>query len=156
MVKKTIIILSLGALAIAAFMFSPHAANAPQQPHAELMRVNGVSVSVEVARTSRDQALGLSGRESLGREAGMLFVYDDAAIRNFWMKGMRFPLDVIWIADNVVVGTQEHIPFASGDGSMVRFQSSKPADMVLEVHAGWVAEHGIQPGNTAVLDIYSD
>ncbi|MDZ4221625.1 MAG: DUF192 domain-containing protein, partial [Patescibacteria group bacterium] len=92
-------------------MLRPHTANAPEQPPAARMRVGEAMVSVEVVRTSRDQSLGLSNRESLPQNAGMLFVYDDALVRDFWMRGMRFPLDVIWIAEGVVVGTQEHIPF---------------------------------------------
>jgi len=114
--------------------------------------IRGSRITAEVADTRASQVQGLSGRSLLPQDRGMLFVYPDKKNRNFWMKGMRFPLDVVWIADRVVVGIQENIPHESEDGSTVRFQSNAPVDMVLEVNAGWVAEHGVKRGDRAMLD----
>ncbi|MBI1961294.1 MAG: DUF192 domain-containing protein [Parcubacteria group bacterium] len=116
------------------------------------LSIGGSSLVVEVAGTLASQVRGLSHRDSLESGRGMLFTYPDNRVRSFWMKGMRFPLDVVWIADGVVVGMQENVPYESEDGEVVRFQSNTPAGMALEVNAGWIAEHGVQVGDSAILD----
>src|SRR3989344_3544600 len=58
-----------------------------------ILRIGENKFSVEIVDTVIAQALGLSGRPSLPENQGMLFVFDGLAIRNFWMAGMRFPLD---------------------------------------------------------------
>ncbi len=122
------------------------------EPEVAYVTIRGSRLTVEVADTRASQAQGLSVRDSLPQDRGMLFVFPEKAPRSFWMKGMRFPLDVLWIADGAVVGMQENIPYASEDGSTVRFQSNAPADMALEVNSGWVAAHGIRIGDSAMLD----
>ncbi|MCZ7625774.1 MAG: DUF192 domain-containing protein [Candidatus Methylomirabilis sp.] len=58
-----------------------------------------VTITVEVARTRREQAKGLAGRSSLPKGEGMLFPFDAAEHRTFWMKGMLIPLDIVWIRE---------------------------------------------------------
>lgn len=107
-------------------------------------------MSVAIADTDALKQRGLSGQENLAPEAGMLFVYSNQDIRYFWMKGMKFPLDVIWIAGDKVIGLQENIPFQASDGDVVRFQSKAPADMVLEVSAGWIERNSVKVGDAVV------
>ena len=52
---------------------------------------------LEVADDPDERAVGLMGRESLGRDGGMLFVYANDQVLSFWMKGTRIPLDIIFI-----------------------------------------------------------
>ncbi|MEK7125683.1 MAG: DUF192 domain-containing protein [Patescibacteria group bacterium] len=110
------------------------------------IKIGNAGISVEIAESFRAQERGLSGRQSLG-QSGMLFVYKDKAIRYFWMPDMNFALDALWIANGTVVGWQENIPFKAADGSIPRFQSNVPVDMVLEVNAGWIGKHGIKVGD---------
>lgn len=104
-------------------------------------------LTVEVADTRRAQAHGLSDRDSLEEGRGMLFRFSDAAVRNFWMKDMLFPLDAIWVRDAVVVGFEEHIPISLEGTDVVRFSSVVPADTVIEVPSGWIARHGVHIGD---------
>ncbi|MBI2050444.1 MAG: DUF192 domain-containing protein [Parcubacteria group bacterium] len=154
MVAKT---LTFTLIAIALAAMAALAANRYMRDPSALLemsslRVGRATVSVEIADTRPSQVQGLSGRSSLPPGRGMLFVYGDARPRNFWMKDMRFPLDAIWIAGRTVIGIQENIPYQSEDGSIARFQSHKPADMVLEVNAGWVAGNGVKTGDVVELD----
>ncbi|MBI4122641.1 MAG: DUF192 domain-containing protein [Parcubacteria group bacterium] len=112
----------------------------------QLIRIGETQLTAYVADTPVLQAKGLGGRESLEPDFGMLFPYAEPAVRNFWMKDMRFPLDVIWIAGGAVAGFTEDIPVWSGEGDYSRFSSFVPADAALEVNAGWVREHGITLG----------
>lgn len=52
---------------------------------------------LEVATTSQAQEIGLGGRMVMDKDRGMLFSYSDEDQRCFWMKDMRFPLDIIWV-----------------------------------------------------------
>ncbi len=60
--------------------------------------IDGAAISVELALTDSEWALGLGGRESLAQDAGMLFVFSQADFHGIWMRGMRFPIDIVWLA----------------------------------------------------------
>jgi uncharacterized membrane protein (UPF0127 family) len=122
-----------------------------QQPalEAATMTVGGVPLAVEVARTPREQQRGLGYRDGLAAGAGMLFVYDEAAERSFWMRGMRFCLDIVWIADDRVVGATEAIcpaPAGTPPEAIPSTRSPWPVQFVLEVPAGWMERHQIGTG----------
>ncbi len=100
----------------------------------------GGEVVVDVAVREGERQAGLAGRESLPPDAGMLFVYRDFAPRRFTMAGMLFDLDIITLsADGVVTGVQTRRAGETG------FDTA-PARYVLEVGAGWAAQHGVAPG----------
>ena len=104
----------------------------------------------EVAATEEDRIQGLSGREGLAEDTGMLFVYEDRAAGAFWMHGMRFALDFIWISAGCrVVDIHQDVPPpepGTPDFDLDLLQSDEPAAYVLEVNAGDVARQGILPG----------
>jgi uncharacterized membrane protein (UPF0127 family) len=83
----------------------------------------------------------------------MLFIYDRPKIQNFWMKGMRFPLDMVFIRGGVITEIAENIPVSLSGNSAdpTRVQSSFDADWVLEVNAGFANEHHLKIGDHAAL-----
>ncbi len=109
---------------------------------------NGYNLDVIVADTFLERRNGLSGftSDNLGAD-GMLFVFDDALVRDFWMKGMKFPLDVIWLKDGKIVDVEYDVP-APEDGEEPETMTSSPipVDMVLELPAGKASELGIVSG----------
>lgn len=113
--------------------------------------INGTAVTVDVAETSQEQEKGLGGRGDLDSDAGMLFVYGKPVQPSFWMKGMHFPIDIIWIKDGKVVGMEEKVP-APGDyyleSGLPKYKPSEAIDRVLEVNAGWAKEHKVKKGDT--------
>lgn len=88
--------------------------------------------TVEVADTQRTQARGLGGRASLCESCGMLFLFEQPGARAFWMKGMQFPLDIVWLLDGTVVYIERHV---SADSELV-YRPGVLANQVLEVNAG--------------------
>ena len=66
-------------------------------------------MQAEIADDDAERALGLGGRDRLARDAGMYFVLTSDAPR-IWMKGMRFPLDLVWIKDGRVVDVTARVP----------------------------------------------
>jgi uncharacterized membrane protein (UPF0127 family) len=106
--------------------------------------VGGATLKAEVAADQKSRERGLSGRPGLAEGRGMLFVYPDRQVRTFWMTGMRFPIDIIWIARGRVTGVERNAPVPVG--SVPLYSSGVPADHVLEVPAGWSGRHGVGSG----------
>ncbi len=111
--------------------------------------VGGVLVEATLARSSRERSLGLGYRDELEEGTGMLFVYEEPSTRSFWMKGMRFCLDIIWVEGGEIVGAAENAcpdPAGTPDSARARFSSPEPVRYVLEVPAGWLGGYGFGVG----------
>lgn len=81
---------------------------------AGLLKVAGISFHTEVADTDTTRQQGLSGRDSLQDKEAMLFVFEKADKRCFWMKDMKFSIDIVWLdASKKVVGIKENATPAS-------------------------------------------
>jgi uncharacterized membrane protein (UPF0127 family) len=110
------------------------------------VRVGGATVQAEVAASDDARKQGLSGRPSLAEDRGMLFVYPGHAERTYWMKGMRFPIDIVWIDSGRVTRVEREVPVPAG-GNLPLYSSRGPVDRVLEVRSGWAARHAAGPGD---------
>ena len=117
--------------------------------------VEGFTFGVDVADTHERQRLGLGGRDELGRERGMWFDLGGTGNATFWMRGMRFPIDIVWISDDfVVTGVAERLPFpepGTPDSALPRFSSRVPIRYVLEINAGLAEELGIGEGSVVTF-----
>ena len=77
--------------------------NAPSTPaYADIghIKIAGQTLKLELAMSADEQKKGLSGRDILPPDTGMLFIFDKPASYRFWMKDMNFPIDIIWISEN--------------------------------------------------------
>lgn len=81
----------------------------------------------------------------------MLFVFPEARVQHFWMKGMKFPLDIIWIKGGKIVGVEEGAQPTAGLAAPAIFQSPLPVDMVLEVLAGEFNRLRLKPGDSVIF-----
>lgn len=105
---------------------------------------DGATFSLEVADTPLLQERGLGFRDSLCETCAMLFVFPRADRYAFWMKDMRFPIDIVWIRDGRVVHIESNVDFR--DQERV-YRPAEPADRVVEVNAGMCGRSGIQKGS---------
>jgi len=103
---------------------------------------------VDVALTGQQKALGLGGRLSMPVYHGMLFPYDHKEQYEYWMKGMRFPLDIIWIDGDRVVDLSLNIPPPKGQEQPIIVKPSVPVNRILELNAGTATRIGIRIGDT--------
>jgi hypothetical protein len=79
-------------------------------PTSPIIKLDDIPMSVEIVTTESERVRGLSGRKALPEFGGMLFVFDKADYHGVWMKGMRFPIDVIWISEDLkIVGITESL-----------------------------------------------
>lgn len=101
--------------------------------------VKGVTVTAEVVTSPEKLYLGLSHRPLLPPDRAMLFILPTEEIQEFCMRGMRFPLDIIWISEGRVAGCEKNI--APDDSRTL--VSPVPVKHVLEVPAGFCDRHRI-------------
>lgn len=114
---------------------------------------NGV-ISAEVANSLLKKEQGLSNRASLDEDNGMLFIFNSPQILDFWMNKMNFPLDFVWINDDVVVDLSEGVPFPDLENSLVeRVKPKKSSDKVLEINSGVVKKLNIKIGDKIIFSI---
>jgi uncharacterized protein len=102
-----------------------------------------VTVQAEAVRTPERLYLGLSYRTELPEGRGMLFIMPGKEVQSFCMRGMRLPLDFIWISDGRVAGLTRNVP-ATFPGELA---SPAPVTHVLEVPGGFAHRHGIKMGD---------
>jgi uncharacterized membrane protein (UPF0127 family) len=111
--------------------------------------IGRIPLSVIVADTNERRTKGLSYRESLGNSQGMLFVFDKPDKHGIWMKGMNFPIDIIWIDSNL------RVMDIAKDVSPVTFpkifEPKDAASFVLEVNAGFSEKNGIKIGSELIM-----
>lgn len=150
--KIFIIVLSavIGLLLISSYMAKEDESISPTlspNPSAKtLIRINNVQLGVEIADEAHEQTQGLSGRERLAQNEGMLFIFPYSAIPTFWMKDMLFSLDMIWIDENgkIVDITKNIAP----ETYPTTFSPPSQIKYVLEVNAGWSDANKIKIGHT--------
>lgn len=136
----------LGVLVAVAVFFSSVPAAAYQPPLD--LRTN---LTLDIAQTEAEVELGLGGRASMAKDHGMLFVFAKSDIYPFWMKGMHFPLDIVWIQHGVVQEVAQLPPPPSATSTPVTHVPHHLADRVLEVDEGVAQGLGIVPGARVIL-----
>ena len=138
-------------LALAACCLGPVCCNSPDRPSSGAeaqVTIRQQSIDVEVVRSREEQARGLAERDSLAWGRGMLFPYERPAFVSFWMKGMRFDIDIVWIRANRIVGIAERVPHPPDpEAAPVSVRPPELIDMVLEVPAGYARTQGWSRGD---------
>lgn len=126
----------------------------PQVPVFKQAQINGDFLKIEIADTQLKRSKGLGGREILATDSGMLFIFEKFGKYPFWMKGLSFPLDFVWIRGDKVVDVFQNIqPPKAGqtDESLSVYESKEDADKVLEINAGLVQRLNIKVGDTVKI-----
>jgi len=140
-VKKIFIVLVSVALLL--FIFLTRPSDFPGYPR-KSVSINDNQIQLIVADTEARKAQGLSGSAPLRDSEGMLFLFDAPGKYGFWMKDMKFSIDLIYIKNNTVV---DIIYDARPDSYPTIFLPSKEFDSVIEVHEGVVKKKGINIGD---------
>lgn len=100
---------------------------------------------LEIADTPDKRSLGLSNREGLAQGHGMLFLFDEAKLHGFWMKDMRFSIDIAWLNDKFCIVYL--VRKASPSSYPTIYAPSTPARYVIETPAGYFASHNLSKGS---------
>lgn len=114
------------------------------------IKIGSAIVTIELADSEEKRTKGLSGRESLPEDQGMLFVFSNPDRYSFWMKEMKIPLDIIWIINGKVIGYEENVSIpveGVADASLPLYTPPEAVIAVLEVNAGFVKDNQIKIGD---------
>lgn len=106
-------------------------------------------LTVEVVNTTASITQGLSGRAEIGSD-GMLFVFTEKRIPQFWMKEMNFDLDLVWISGGQVISITPNVPHPAPATPLPELPHYLPpgaVDLVLEIPAGKAAGWSLRPGD---------
>lgn len=113
------------------------------QNKAVLIKNNKVFVTV--ANTDAEREQGLSGRDGLKDNEGLLFVFDKSDKYGFWMKDMKFSIDIVWIQNEKIVFIQKAVSPSTYPNV---FTPTESANMVIELPSGFCDTHGILVGDS--------
>lgn len=107
------------------------------------LTIDTAVVWAEVADRPETRQLGLMYRREMPKDQGMLFIFEEPQILDFWMKNTYLPLDIAFISSD---GTILNIEAMKPLDDKPRYRSRGPARYALEVNQGWFAARGIGPG----------
>lgn len=137
------------ALVIVFFAFIFYFLHQPSSHVIREVQIGGVSVQVDLATTVAEQAQGLSGRPALASDHGMLFIFPKPAKYLFWMKDMNFPIDMIWLGEDLrVVYIKKN---ATPDSYPRTFGPDENSKYVLEVVSGFADKNNLQVGDSVTF-----
>jgi len=108
-------------------------------------------ISLIIVDTPQTRAQGLSGRENLPQNTAMLFIFEDPDTHKFWMRDMKFPIDIIWLDEKFRI---VHLaPNVSPTTFPTTFESLQNSLYVLEAVAGFSHENNLKIGDILNIDL---
>lgn len=116
-------------------------------------QLNGKPIQLEVADSAAEQYQGLSDRETLCDNCGMIFLYPDPRPLTFVMRRMNFPLDIVWIREGEIIGINYNLAPEHTD-PYVPYSSPDEADTVLELKAGGARMYNLEKGQLFNITAY--
>lgn len=122
-----------------------------------IVKVGNAAIEVEIAKTQEERKIGLAKYNDLPEGRGMLFVFDEKDVKpSFWMKDVKFPIDIIWIDNDEVIEITEKVPAlvsSPPDYKIPKYSPKQTIDYVLEIGGGGAAKKGIKVGDNVQLPI---
>ncbi|MCK4744598.1 DUF192 domain-containing protein [Candidatus Parcubacteria bacterium] len=114
------------------------------------LKIKEQNIKVELAETEQERIKGLSGRENLCDNCGILFIFNKEDFHSFWMKEMKFPIDIIWINNDKIVQITKNADLPQAK-NIPTYTPKQKASKVLEVNAGFCEKHNIKVGDKVLF-----
>lgn len=107
------------------------------------VKVANREINVFIADDAKETQVGLSNRKSLNKDEGMLFIFKEPGNYAFWMKDMKFPIDIIFLNNNKIVTIFQDVK----PGDLSLRQPTEQANRVLEINSGLSKEYNLKKGD---------
>ena len=118
--------------------------------------VNGVVLVADISASNEQRTKGLSVKDALAENEAMLFVFGNEGEHTFWMKNMKFPIDIIWINGNkTVVHIEHNLPPCSFEVLCPTYKPDEDSLYVLETVGGFAERHDIAQGTRVEFELSS-
>jgi hypothetical protein len=111
------------------------------------IQIAGQPIDLEVARTAREQEIGLMNRTSLAADRGMLFIFEPARPVQFWMKNTLINLDMVFLRQGTVKYIAHNAPPCKADPCPTYGPVLGMIDQVIELKGGRAAELKLKVGD---------
>ncbi|MBS3818600.1 DUF192 domain-containing protein [bacterium] len=112
--------------------------------YVQVLLPDGEEITAELAVTERQRVRGLMFREGIKENQGMLFVMEEEGPHGFWMKNMKFSIDILWLNEHKrIVHLESQVPPCKSPPCPT-YQSEIPAKYVLELKAGSVEKYNLE------------
>jgi uncharacterized membrane protein (UPF0127 family) len=119
-----------------------------------VVSIAGVNLITDIADTQDKKTKGLDVRDNMAEGQAMLFPFDIDYPHPFWMYGMKFPLDIIWLDNQKIVVHIEHsLQPCPNQFDCPTYKPGQNARYVLETVAGFSDRHGIKEGTQAQFQL---
>ena len=117
------------------------------------IKIKNQQFEINIVKTQADIEKGLSGRENMAENEGMLFEFSDLDFRTFWMKNMNFPIDIIFIDENYKICDIKENFQSCQSINCPNYISKCNAQYVLETNTGFAKLNKIQINELVELNI---
>lgn len=145
--KKLIIILFFLIICLVLIRYLQPAKNSPS------LTINNKTFNIDIAKTDEQKAKGLSIYDKLPLNKGMIFTFGSSDYYTFWMKNMKFPIDIIYIKNNIIVDIFKNVPNPKSENETLPIIRPKnDADTVFEINAGLSEKYNFKVGNTIKIN----
>ena len=115
--------------------------------------INNQTFKLFVAKSAKEKEIGLSGKDSLSQDYGMYFPFEKPDYYSFWMKNMKFSIDMIFLSSNKIVTIYENLePPLKDLKNPPLYKPSEPADAILEINAGLSKKYNIKIGDGVKIE----
>lgn len=146
--KKVLLLLVLFIILVIGFIFLSY-----QNKKTPLATINNHTFNLEIAKSEKDQEIGLSKYKNISSNFGMLFLFEKEGYYSFWMKNMKFPIDIIFIKNGKIVKIFSDVPFPKSSNSYLPiYKPDELSDTVLEINAGLSKEYNFQKNDTVIIN----
>src|SRR5919109_4362994 len=116
--------------------------------------VKGFELNADVPITSELMAKGLAVKNQLKENEAMLFIFKESAKHSFWMKDMKFPIDIIWLdSDGKVVHIEQNLQPCVSVLICTSYSPDIDSQYVLETVAGFTQRHDISVGTNIDIEL---
>lgn len=110
--------------------------------------INNHIFNLEITKTEKEKEIGLAKYKNIPQNFGMLFTFEKPEYHSFWMKNMRFPIDIIFIRNNKIVTIFKNAsPPKSNNEQLLIYTPSQFSDTVLEINAGLSEKNKFKNGD---------
>lgn len=147
---KRLFIFALLAL-IALFVFLNYKHQVNKTPQAI---INNHTFNLDVAATDKEKEVGLAKYKSIPKDFAMVFLFDKSDYYSFWMKNMKFSIDIIFINNGKIVKIFSNVPPPkSPDSSLPIYKPDELSDTVLEINAGLAGKYNFKEGDVVKIKL---
>jgi len=128
-------------------------ANSYDNKTSMVVRIDGMNITALVALTPEEQSTGLAIKDTMKENEGMLFTFDTPKKYSFWMKDMKFPIDILWLDSNKkIVHIEDKLEPCLFLLPCPSYSPPTDSLYVLEVVSNFTNKHDIKIGDKVLFD----